>query len=89
MPASDEPAEVAPGRWVAKDLSGLPDAVSREAALRSLLGTTGDAQVLVCANEGVLRDAVDALGQCHPADALEPALRRGASGPHATRRAWP
>lgn len=78
LPGDDVPAEVAPGRWVVKDLSGLPDPRSRERAFQALLNRSG-AQNLVCANEGVLRDTVEALGQSALVEALETALRRGAA----------
>ena len=73
--------EAAPNRWVCKDLSGLPDAGARSQALQRALALSADAQVLVCANEGVLRDAVDALGDAAGglSKALEEALRTGAA----------
>jgi hypothetical protein len=83
LPVADEPVEAAPGRWVVKDLSGLPAAADREAALRLSLQAGRDGQALVCANEGVLRDALPAVGDPDLAAALDPALRLGAwrSGP--------
>lgn len=82
LPYGDAPAQVAPGRWVVKDLSGLPGPDERLAAVRSALEAhEAGGQALVCANEGVLRDAVEDLG----ADAapfrelLEDALRSGAA----------
>jgi hypothetical protein len=80
LPQADEPVEVADGRWVIKDLSGLPDALARERALRrSLDGVGKDEQALVCANEGVLRDALDSLAHQDFTDAVESALRIGAA----------
>jgi hypothetical protein len=80
LPDADEPAEVQPGRWVVKDLSGLPDGPSRLAALRTVLGAADrGGQALVCANEGVLRDALPELGDPAFAAALETALRQGAA----------
>lgn len=81
LPQADEDGlvEVAAGRWVAKDLSGLPDGASRAQALASALEIAVDAQVLVCANEGILRDAAGALGSPGIAALLDEALRRGAS----------
>jgi hypothetical protein len=80
-PGEDNLTEVAPNRWVSKDLSGLPDAGARSEAMQRALGLSADAQVLVCANEGVLRDAVDALGDGASglSEALEEALRTGAA----------
>jgi hypothetical protein len=82
LPAEDQLAEIAEGRWVVKDLSGLPDGDARAAALgRALELGAGGAQALICANEGVLRDAADLLDE--PAggfsDLLEEALRDGAA----------
>ncbi len=80
LPATDEPTEVQPGRWVVKDLSGLPDGPSRLAALRLVLDAADrGGQALVCANEGVLRDALPDLGDPAFAAALETALRQGAA----------
>ena len=82
LPREDELAEIADGRWVVKDLSGFPDGESRAAALeRALELAAGGAQALLCANEGVLRDAVDLLGQRAGSfgDLLEVALRDGAA----------
>jgi hypothetical protein len=82
LPDHDKLAEIADGRWVIKDLSGLPDSEGRATALeRTLELGEGDAQALVCANEGVLRDAVDLLGERAGGfgDLLETALRDGAA----------
>ncbi|MEH1130137.1 ATP-binding protein [Micromonospora sp. CPCC 206061] len=81
LPPGDEPCEVAPGRWVIKDLSGLSDDTARQAALETVLdGVASEAgQHLVCANEGVLRDALDSLDHQDLATALEEALRSGAA----------
>jgi hypothetical protein len=80
LPDTDDPVEVRPGRWVVKDLSGLPDGPSRLAALRQVLDAAdGGGQALVCANEGVLRDALPDLGDPAFASALESALRQGAA----------
>ncbi|WBB56300.1 ATP-binding protein [Verrucosispora sp. WMMD573] len=81
LPASDEPCEVAPGRWVVKDLSGLSDDEARRSALQAVLDgvAAGSGQYLVCANEGVLRDALDVLDHSDFAGALEEALRSGAA----------
>lgn len=79
LPELDEPAEVAPGRWVLKDLSGLPDPQARESALRHALAAAEEGQALVCANEGVLRDALDSADHPDLRGALESALRHGAA----------
>lgn len=80
LPATDAPVEVAAGRWVVKDLSGLPDARARLDALRMTLQAAGEGgQALVCANEGVMRDALEGLGVPDVDAALETALRHGAA----------
>lgn len=79
LPGTDEPAEAAAGRWVVKDLSGLPTPAAREQALLLVLRAGREGQALVCANEGVLRDALPAVDDADLAAALEPALRTGAS----------
>jgi hypothetical protein len=79
LPQVDEASEVAPGRWVVKDLSGLPNQEARAAALARVLGAAESSQALVCANEGVLRDAVETLDYPSLAAALDAALRHGAS----------
>jgi hypothetical protein len=82
LPRSDEMTEVAPGRWVAKDLSGLPGARARADAVANALELVdGGAQVLLCANEGVLRDVVETLDAPDRGlrSLLDRALRDGAS----------
>lgn len=66
-------------RYVIKDLSGLPDAEMRVAQLGEALVVENGTQVLVCANEGVLRDTVEGLGDLDPpfSDLLDTALRDG------------
>ena len=78
LPTEDALVEVGPRQRVIKDLSGLPDATSRASTLRSAL-EPGDAQTLLCANEGVLRDALDDIGAHDVADVLDRALRHGAA----------
>jgi len=78
LPEGDELHEVAAGRQVVKDLSGLPDRAARAATLAAALEAAGK-QTLVCANEGVLRDALDDIGTAEVSDALEEALRQGAA----------
>src|SRR5262249_14234893 len=48
-------------------------------ALATVLDVRGGAQALVCANEGVLRDALDDIGSPVFVAALELALRQGAA----------
>lgn len=80
LPVDDSPVESAPGRWVVKDLSGLPGPAERLAALQRVLrAADAGAQALVCANEGVMRDALEELGRSDVAEALEKALRHGAA----------
>ncbi|MFC5834122.1 hypothetical protein [Nonomuraea insulae] len=80
LPNSDELMEVSPGRWVVKDLSGLPSSAAREATLRRALidAKQDSAQFLICANEGVLRDVLNVLDLPAFKDAVERALRTGA-----------
>lgn len=78
LPNRDALIEVSPARRVLKDLSGLPGPVSRAAALRDALGSTGT-QTLVCANEGVLRDGLADLQLPTATQILEAALRHGAA----------
>jgi hypothetical protein len=82
LPVTDEPAYIAPGCLVVKDLSGLPGPPERLDAVRAALTTVADdGQALVCANEGVLRDALEGLGEEGEAlaETLERALREGAA----------
>ncbi|HEX3680573.1 MAG TPA: hypothetical protein VHU90_12695 [Galbitalea sp.] len=78
LPDSDDLVEVAPGHRVIKDLSGVANRPARAEALRRALDSS-DKQTLVCANEGVLRDALDDFGVEVLGDCLEQALRRGAA----------
>ena len=80
LPDSDEPTEAAPGRWVIKDLSGLAGPARRLSALQDVLAVAdAGGQALVCANEGVMRDALAGLSRPDVAGALETALRQGAA----------
>jgi hypothetical protein len=82
LPDADELAEVAPGRYVVKDLSGLSGPAERLDAIRNALAIARDGgQALVCANEGVMRDAAESLGEDDPLvlSVLEQALREGAA----------
>jgi len=79
LPVSEDLAEVSPGRWVIKDLSGLPTPTARTAAMIQAIGLAPTSQVLVCANEGILRDALPTLGSAELRGALDTALRQGAA----------
>jgi hypothetical protein len=79
LPTDDGLAEVATASWVIKDLSGLPNRSARGAAMATVLDRRAGAQALVCANEGVLRDALDDIGNPLFILALELALRKGAA----------
>ncbi|GAB2983938.1 ATP-binding protein [Actinotalea caeni] len=78
LPTEDTLVEIAPGQRVVKDLSGLPDAESRAAVVRTVL-ELGSGQTLLCANEGVLRDALTDTGATEVAHVLDQALRHGAT----------
>lgn len=79
LPDRDALLEVSPGRWIIKDLSGLPNPVARADAVRDALASSSAVQTLVCANEGVLRDALADLGETNATATLEAALRGGAT----------
>jgi hypothetical protein len=78
LPVEDALFEVAPGQRVVKDLSGMPNASARAETLRDVLDPD-DAQTLLCANEGVLRDAVEDIAATDVAQVLDTALRHGAA----------
>ena len=82
LPREDALFEVKEGRWVVKDLSGLPDLNTRQEALtKSLELAQSGAQVLMCANEGILRDTIEALpsGTVAITELLDDALESGAA----------
>lgn len=81
LPERDEVTELARGRILIKDLSGLPHPAARADAMRHALQLASTGQALVCANEGVLRDAAEALGAEGGAlrPLLDEALRSGAA----------
>ena len=78
LPPHDAMETVAEGRRVIKDLSGVPDPGSRVECLAAAL-EPGDHQTLVCANEGVLRDALVGRPDARASSLLEAALRHGAA----------
>jgi len=79
LPEIDTLQTVAERRHVVKDLSGVPDPVSRAECLSTAL-RPGDGQTLVCANEGVLRDALADRPDARTSALLEESLRQGAAG---------
>lgn len=79
LPALDELVEQAPSRWVMKDLSGVATSAQRAETLTRALRLGADGQVLVCANEGILRDALGEIDAPDAAAALDDALRTGAA----------
>jgi hypothetical protein len=81
LPGDDRAAEIAPGRVVIKDLSGLPDQQARAEALDQALGAADrGGQALICANEGVLRDTLpDVQSGAELLILLDDALRVGAA----------
>lgn len=79
LPQDDGPVQVANARWVVKDLSGLSNAETRTAVVRKMLHEAEEGQALLCANEGVLRDAFDLLDDHDLARTLDVTLRTGAA----------
>lgn len=79
LPADDVLEEVAPGRWVLKDLSGVPTPEARAQAFAAAAANAREGQALVCANEGILRDALSDLGDAGSRAVLDEALRSGAA----------
>jgi len=79
LPTADALQQAAPDRWVLKDLSGVPTAPARAGALSDAMSRGADGQALVCANEGILRDAFDDLGDTRSTAVLDDALRHGAA----------
>lgn len=80
LPDSDD-LTVVSGALVAKDISGLPSRSARAEVFRRVLRLPADGRALLCANEGVLRDAAEDLVGDIPnlgAD-LDVALRAGIS----------
>lgn len=79
LPSSDGLVELAAGRWVVKDLSGLATPAIRAATLAEALRGGAIGQALVCANEGILRDALGEISAPDASAALAEALRVGAA----------
>lgn len=80
LPETDELTEVG-GAFVAKDVSGLKSRQARAALFTTVLALPADGRALLCANEGVLRDAAEDLGKAEPelGEALDESLRKGVS----------
>lgn len=80
LPTTDDLVDLGPA-MVAKDVSGLPTRAERAAAFRTVLAAAGTRQALVCANEGVLRDAAEDLADEAPVVrvAMDDALTVGAA----------
>ncbi|WP_273733049.1 ATP-binding protein [Mycolicibacterium septicum] len=78
LPVHDALVEVIDGHRVLKDLSGLPSTASRADAMADALSRLQDSQTLICANEGVLRDAFSEIHSEIGNESLDVALRHGA-----------
>jgi hypothetical protein len=81
LPDADALTEVAYGRYVVKDLSGVDaearlDVLELEAEVR---GGHRAAQLLLCANEGVLRDGLERRPDAELEAAVDEALRVGSA----------
>lgn len=79
LPSTDGLVELATGRWVVKDLSGLATPEMRAEVLAAALRGGATGQALVCANEGILRDALGEIDAPDASGALDEALRVGAA----------
>lgn len=78
LPRKDALVKLKTGREVVKDLSGLPDPKARAGVMRLAIDKSSTGQILVCANEGVLRAAFSDLAASAETEALEESLRHGA-----------
>jgi hypothetical protein len=81
LPVADELVEVSGRRFVVKDLSGVLRS-ARADVLRladEIAEQRRDAQLLVCANEGLLREALEDQGGGALSSMLDLALERGAA----------
>lgn len=79
LPAEDGLAAVG-AALVAKDVSGVPTRTQRGDLLAEAVARSADQQVLLCVNEGVMRDAAEDLAATHSwlEPLLDEALRHGA-----------
>jgi hypothetical protein len=83
-PTHDALVEVAPGKFAVKDLSGMKAAERAEVVHLSREICSGrEAQLFLCANEGVLRETLRETPDLGLEDALNLALDAGASAPGA------
>ena len=67
--------------FVVKDASGIASRILRATMFRQAIGHAASAKVLMCVNEGILRDAAEDLENEHPEllSALQAALDEGAT----------
>jgi hypothetical protein len=81
LPSQDELLRVAKGRLVVKDLSGIPTFSARTEVLSEAQRVAGKSQVLICANEGVLRRSLHSNTKrfSQAIEVLDQALRQGAA----------
>ena len=83
LPSRDDLLPISADRWLIKDLSGIPTTPARMQVLTKALQIARKSQVLVCANEGVLRRSLQNDGAVpHFAPVIEvlnQALRQGAA----------
>lgn len=79
LPDTDEMTELA-GAFVVKDASGIGSRQERAAMFERAMANRRDSKVLLCVNEGILRDAAEDLASTAPfiSDGLNSALRDGA-----------
>lgn len=80
LPQTDDLVNVG-GALLAKDVSGIATRRARADAFRAVLAAANARKALMCANEGVLRDAAEDLAADHPElqEALDVCLHRGAA----------
>lgn len=82
LPVVDGLIEVAPGRFVVKDLSGVRREQDRSKAVclaDEIRGGGRDAKFLLCANEGLLRAAIARAGASSMTEFLDRGLASGAA----------
>lgn len=79
LPDTDEMTELA-GAFVVKDASGIGSRQERAAMFKRAMAIRHDKKVLLCVNEGILRDAAEDLESTDPLirAGLDAALRDGA-----------
>ena len=81
LPSADGLIEVAPGRFVVKDLSGvarLEDRVAIVELADKIRAGANESKMLLCANEGLLRAVTVAAGSSQMRSLLDGGLARGA-----------